>query len=366
MEIISVLEELVKIPSISGATKETRQVIAKVEELLSNIPSLLVTKGEINKTPYLRACTRKENKDMLWVVSHLDVVPAPAQLFELRQKGDKLLGRGVFDMKGVAAATITALSKLAKASDHNVGLLFTTDEEIGGKNGVGSIVGPDFLGSVALVLDQGDNFVLMEKMKGVLWVDISAFGTSAHGARPWLGDSAISLLVEYLHDFSTWFSQTIPQKDGNNYFTTMNIGTINGGTTPNQVSESAHATLDIRFVTDQDAQKILDYLKHHTVNKKISVTVKMHEQNVETDVHEHWYAETQRLINVLGITQGPGGEKLGHGSTDGRYFSPFGIPVITTRPPGGAQHSDKEWASKRGLEDLERLILALMELTKAS
>ena len=60
---------------------------------------------------------------------HLDVVPGRPEQFEPRIEGDRLIGRGAYDMKGGLAAMMCAL-KDAEAQDRvRVRLVCVPDEE---------------------------------------------------------------------------------------------------------------------------------------------------------------------------------------------------------------------------------------------
>ncbi len=360
-----ILETLVRIPSVSGDTVHTNAVIEAVEKMLAEASVEHVKTGEINQVPYLVASSRPTDSHTVWFISHLDVVPADKKMFQVTEDADKYYGRGVFDMKGMAAAVLSAFLRVKSLPDINVGLMFTTDEEIGGKNGVGTLAKEnEFHGAAAYVLDQGTDFVLMEKMKGVLWLEVAATGTAAHGARPWLGDSANEKLISILHEFGTWFKSAIPQDHPKQYFTTYNIGTINGGEATNQVSDAARATIDVRFVSDSEAQHIEEALQ--AMAKKldgVKISVLAREPFVETDTTAKWFQATKKMLADLGEHQVKDGERLGHGSTDGRYFAPHRVPVISTRPPGGDQHGPDEWVSKAGLQKLEELVYRIMALT---
>lgn len=358
-----ILSQLINTPSVTGDLTSSEAVIKFVSSLLEPT-GMRQSKDAINKVPYLIASTQEPNENTLWFVSHLDVVPAEADMFKLRSDEKNYYGRGVFDMKGMAAAVLAAFLQLPDPSKANVGLMFTADEEVGGKSGVGALVDKDFKGAAAFVFDQSADWVMMEKMKGVLWLEVTANGSAAHGARPWLGHSANQDMVDFLHELKKWYDATMPQDDPDQYYTTFNLGTLHGGEATNQVNDKATATIDVRFVSEEDAAKVLDAAK--TLAKKFkSIEVKelMHEPCVNADQSEKWYRKTVELMQGLGIKPGPNGEALGHGSTDGRFFAPFNIPVITTRPPGGGQHGPEEWTSKQGLHDLERLCLELMKAT---
>src|ERR687884_1168170 len=60
---------------------------------------------------------------------HYDVVPARPEQFEPRLQGDRLYGRGAYDMKGGLAAMMCALHDLADQQQVRVRLLCVPDEE---------------------------------------------------------------------------------------------------------------------------------------------------------------------------------------------------------------------------------------------
>lgn len=356
-----ILTELVRIPSVTGDIPEAQNVMQAVKKMLAKSGATTTT-GSIKKFPYLTATTQPANKDMIWFIAHLDVVPADKSLFAVREDEQNLYGRGVFDMKGMAAAILTAFLQHKPGDAKNVGLMFTTDEEIGGRNGVGALAGSGFAGSAAFVFDQSADWVLQEKMKGVLWIEAKASGKAAHGARPWLGKNANSALVAYLSDLQSWYEAHMQQADPDNYYTTLNLGTVHGGEATNQVSGEAVATLDIRFTNETDAQTMLAAAQR-LAKKQGNITIRklLHDPCVITDPSDGWYQRTAVCMNDLGIQPGKNGERFGHGSTDGRYLAPHDISVVTVRPPGGGQHSPAEWASKRGLEELTLLCARLMQ-----
>lgn len=302
---------------------------------------------------------------MIWFISHLDVVPADESMFQLTSDDKNYYGRGVHDMKGMAAAILAAFINLPEIEKTNVGLMFTTDEEIGGRNGVGALV-KDFKGSAAFVLDGSTDFVLQEKIKGVLWLEVTAKGVAAHGSRPWLGQNANEELVEYLHEFKAWYKSNISQEAPHNYYTTFNLGKIAGGKAANQVSDKATAIIDIRFVSEEDAAKMIE-AANNIARKYRNITIKMpiNDPTIVVDVESPWYKRTIELIKTLGIKPGDDIHRYAHGSNDGRYLVPLGIPIIVTRPTGGNQHAEGEWVSKDGLAKLEQLCTMLMEETKS-
>jgi acetylornithine deacetylase/succinyl-diaminopimelate desuccinylase-like protein len=60
---------------------------------------------------------------------HLDVVPGRAEQFSARVEGDRLIGRGAYDMKGGLAAMLCALRDVAGQKDVRVRMVVVPDEE---------------------------------------------------------------------------------------------------------------------------------------------------------------------------------------------------------------------------------------------
>lgn len=358
-----ILNKLVSIPSVTGDLKAAQTVIDSVSSIVKDTGALQ-SRGEINGYPYLTVSSKKPDSNTIWFVVHLDVVPAGDSMFKVTSDDQNYYGRGVFDMKGMGAAALAAFLVLPDLKKKNVSLMFTTDEETGGKNGVGALANKDLPVGAAFVFDQSADWVLQEKMKGIVWLEVTAKGQAAHGARPWLGHNANQEIVNFLSEFKAWYDKTVNRDAPDNYYTTFNLGTVHGGEATNQVGDLAVATVDIRFVDEKEATQVTNAARK--LAKKfqgISVKELMHEPCVNNDTGAEWYKKTVAFMEELGIRPGPNGERYGHGSTDGRFFAPFDVPVITTRPPGGAQHGPNEWVSKKGLDELEKLCFALMKAT---
>ena len=60
---------------------------------------------------------------------HLDVVPGQPEQFEPRIEGDRLIGRGAYDMKGGLAAMMCALKDAGSQDQVGVRLICVPDEE---------------------------------------------------------------------------------------------------------------------------------------------------------------------------------------------------------------------------------------------
>src|SRR6185503_12409594 len=173
--------------------------------------------------------------------THLDTVPpyiAP------RLKKDKLFGRGACDAKGIAAAMLVAADNLAKAGEQRVDLLFVVGEEKGSDGArAANRLKPT---SKFLVNGEPTESKLASGAKGSLRVTVRTTGKAAHSAYAHLGESAIKPMLALL---PTLDDLALP-KDEVLGDTTLNIGTIRGGTEANIVPAAAEAELMLRLVTD--------------------------------------------------------------------------------------------------------------------
>src|SRR5215217_5478775 len=82
-----------------------------------------------NGRPLLTATVGPESGPTIVLHGHLDVVPGRPEQFEPRIEGDRLYGRGAYDMKGGLAAMICALRDLADQDRVRVRFVCVPDEE---------------------------------------------------------------------------------------------------------------------------------------------------------------------------------------------------------------------------------------------
>jgi succinyl-diaminopimelate desuccinylase len=189
-------------------------------------------------------------------------------------KDGKLYGRGVCDMKGGIACSILAATLLAEHRDAWAGEIVLTlagDEENMGSLGSGWLLEhvPHAKGDANICGDVGSPRVVRFGEKGLMWVEIEATGSPAHGAHVHKGTNAIDRLrtaLDRLKDLEDVPFQAPPvvtaaiarAKPVSEPLSgageaetlgrvTVNIGTIEGGASPNLVPTHAIARADIRL-----------------------------------------------------------------------------------------------------------------------
>lgn len=173
--------------------------------------------------------------------THLDTVPPyiPPKL-----DGDRLYGRGACDAKGIAAAMMVAAETLVAGGEDRVDLLFVVGEEKGSDGArAANNLNPT---SRYLINGEPTESKLASGCKGALRFMVRTRGKEAHSAYSYLGKSAIEPLLKLLptiHDLKFPVDDILGE-------TTVNIGTIRGGTEANIVPGQAESELMLRLVSD--------------------------------------------------------------------------------------------------------------------
>jgi succinyl-diaminopimelate desuccinylase len=340
-EIAQLTRQLVAFPSTIDKPEKKRAVLYYAEQWLKrngidnrilnhpDSPSLLTqVKGNIKKT--------------ILILAHLDVVPASEIMFQAKQSGNILRGRGVIDDKGPAAIMMLLLNELKdELNKPTVKLLITTDEEVGGPEGAKRLAKKGVVGKIdaLFVPDGGDAGTIVYKEKGMIHLTLEATGKTAHGSQPWEGENAIVKLWEAYHAIQKIFDGA-DTKSKNHWHPTVTIGTLNGGDAINKVPDFATMGLDIRFTEKYSLDGIKTKINQAIKGKAKIIDSKEGEllaSPPEDSIIKHYKKVMEEELKCK-ITLG--GE---HGASDARYFSKFNIPIWLHNPKGGGGHSDEEW-----------------------
>jgi acetylornithine deacetylase len=197
-------------------------------------------------------------KPRVLLTSHIDTVPPfipysiapPRSLLASTINSETVIsGRGSVDAKASVAAQIVALIDLLEANkieEDDVILLFVVGEET---TGDGMRYFSETLGNLdpspnfeAAIFGEPTEGKLACGHKGFLSCRAIAHGKAGHSGYPWLGLSAIEILMRALVKvLDTDLGSS--ERFGN---TTVNVGTINGGVAANVIAEHAEAHLGIR------------------------------------------------------------------------------------------------------------------------
>jgi acetylornithine deacetylase len=187
--------------------------------------------------------------------THFDCVPpfSPS-----RVDGNRILGRGSCDAKGILAAQVAAADRLMREGESRVGLVFVVGEERG-SDGARRANEAATGGCRFLIDGEPTDNRLGLATRGILRLKLHATGRAAHSSFPELGESAIDKLIDALIDLRSIELPADPVL-GRTHYT---VGLIDGGVAPNVVSPSAEAEVMFRTVSDGAAvRRVVASLDH--------------------------------------------------------------------------------------------------------
>lgn len=344
-----ILRTLVSLPTTTGNYDACRQTFDYVESFLKK-HKFYVKRLEWNGTESLIATTHPTKTPKVYLAGHIDVVPAEEHMFELKESGDNYTGRGVLDMKGAIAAYLGAVRELgAHNSDHDYGIMLTSDEEVGGFDGAKHLAKEGYLPSVLVLMDGGNNWKMERFAKGLWHLTIETSGVSAHGSRPWEGENAIEKLIVGLNEIKQLFKEAKPEHS------TINIGTIQGGEAINQIPATASASIDMRFASEKDQTTITKQITGIALKHGLTLRTEVSGNSMTTDQDNPYIATFAKELGA--VTGQPVEWVMSNAGTDGRFFAETGVQCAVTYPQGGGHHSASEWISKQSLQQMETLFV---------
>jgi succinyl-diaminopimelate desuccinylase len=360
-QLIRVTQRLVAVAS-PNPPSDTEEIARVAEALLREIPGIEVDIIEPEprvKSLIGRIRSGKPGRRLIFN-GHLDTFPILEQLpwtvppLGGVLKDGKLYGRGVCDMKGGIACSLLAAKLLAEnksAWSGEIVLTLAGDEENMGSLGTGWMLEhiPHAKGDANICGDVGSPKVVRFGEKGLMWVEVEATGSPAHGAHVHRGTNAIDRLrgaLDRLKDLETIPFQAPPvvtqaiakakpiseplSGAGESEVlqrVTVNIGMIEGGTSPNLVPTHAIARADIRLpigiTTDVLAAKLDEWLA--PIEGVSWRAIRRFEASFTPPDSEIIMRTARVAAEVLGTAPAV---NMRVGGSDSRWYRPAGVPTV--------------------------------------
>jgi succinyl-diaminopimelate desuccinylase len=281
---------------------------------------------------------------------HLDVVPAREGQFSPRVEGDRLIGRGAYDMKGALAAMMYALKDAAAQDDVRVRLVCVPDEESEDvtRRATDLLVKGGLRGDFALTGEPTDLHIGVEA-KGVLAARVLVSGTAAHGSTPWLGDNAILKAHDAFRRI-----ETLPfSRESSDLFDrpSINLARIVGGDAFNKVPDACTMDVDIRFLPNQRPDEILEQIRAIGDLEILKTFIRAPTMVSRSNPY------VLALRDAVGRSIEGDALSVGRdGASDVIYFVEAGIPAVEFGPVGGGHHGPHEWVSLSSLARYRRAL----------
>jgi succinyl-diaminopimelate desuccinylase len=309
---------------------------------------------EHNGLPVLVAEAGSSRPEVPCVVfhGHLDVVPGGAEQFQPRIEGERLIGRGAYDMKGGLAGMMCALKDLENQDRVRVRFVCVPDEESEelDERSTDDVVARGLGGDFAITGEPTDMHIGIEA-KGVLVLRIVVHGRAAHSSTPWLGDNAVLKAIEAFRSIGS-----LPfARESSEMFDrpSINLGRIEGGRALNMVPDECTMAVDVRYLPGQDAGEIAAQVA--TIDG-IEVTRMFIHPPVTVSRNDPY---VRGLREAVARSNPVGNEAMSvgrDGASDAASFIEAGIPAVEFGPEGAGHHGPDEWVSLPSLARYRRAL----------
>ncbi len=293
---------------------------------------------------------------------HLDVVPAHAGQFTPVIEGDRLIGRGAYDMKGALAAMMAATKDVADQDGVRVRFVCVPDEESEDvtRRSTDTLVAEGLRGDFAITGEPTDLHIGVQA-KGVLAVRVAVSGVSAHGSTPWMGDNAILKAHDAFRRI-----ETLPfSRESSDLFDrpSINLARIQGGDAFNKVPDVCQMDVDIRFLPNQDPGEVLAQIRSIPDLEIVKCFTRA------PAIVSRRNPYVRALRDAVGRTIDGEALSVGRdGASDAISFLEAGVPAVEFGPIGAGHHGPDEWVSisslgrfREALGDFVRLLPGWLE-----
>ncbi|HEX4202484.1 MAG TPA: M20 family metallopeptidase [Chthoniobacterales bacterium] len=390
--VTEILMDLIAIPSVSSASNRAvidyaRQWLTPnqwtirtfpyadpngIEKInLVAAPRRLLRHGrpdEAFASPIGSSVTRGSREDdvpsvELALVCHTDTVPYPDDWPEAvhpKVMNGRVYGRGACDVKGFLACILAAVGD-PELAEQSLAVVLTADEEIGCV-GAKRLLGEKRLNARNAVVGEPTQLHPVVAGKGYALGEVVVRGKAAHSAFPQAGRSAILDAVTLIDSIRKIGLRAATERHErfDPPFTTVNIGTISGGTAKNIVPAECRFLVEWRPVPGQNERWIADLIREELAraqreDPELQATFEpiRIDPGFETDSQSKLVGELERLSGNAAVAVAFG--------TEAPYLKKLGAETVVFGP--GDMKTAHSVEENVPVEELERCVEILSSLT---
>ncbi|MEI5583425.1 MULTISPECIES: M20/M25/M40 family metallo-hydrolase [unclassified Agromyces] len=275
-----------------------------------------------------------------------------------RPDGDRVVGRGAYDMAGGLAVAMVAAAT-APDLPGDIVLAFAADEEFGsfGMEELLSALDDEGGADGAVVLEPTDLEVTIAH-RGFAWYRVEYEGRAAHGSQPELGVDAIDRATDGLVALRALGAETAARPRHPLLGTgTVRVATIEGGTDAATVADRCMLVVEVRTLPgDPDPRAELERaLAPSGPARVVPLAARpAMEADPGAPIARAVLAAVERITGVSAVRRGD------PWWTDAGLLAERGVPVVLVGPAGGGAHADEEWVSTASLRTLVDVVGAVV------
>jgi len=311
-ETVSLLKDMIRIDTVNPPGNE-KVLAEKIKEKFDQlgISSEVVDLGH-DRANVIGVIKGTGERKALLLNGHLDTVP-PGDVdweygpFSGTIVDNKIYGRGAADMKSGLAAMIMAAGAVKKAGIPLMGDLIiagTAGEETDSLGAFHYLKSTELKDVGAIIIGEPTSCKIKIAEKGALWLELTTYGKTSHGAFPEKGINAIVHMNMLLNEILNYKLKCEENKLLGK--PTLNISTINGGVKTNVVPDRCTVTVDIRTVPPmehesiiKDFESMVEKLKKQVEGFNAELKVLNNRPAVETGAYDPFIKMGQKVAKEL-------------------------------------------------------------------
>jgi len=302
---------------------------------------------------------------------HTDTVPYAADWPEATVPfiaDDLLYGCGSCDVKGFLACLLTAVEECESSPLRpDLRIVLTADEEIGCL-GAQRLLASGLLQPRRLVIGEPTSLHPARAGKGYCLAEITVLGAEAHSAHPKQGRSAIFGAARLIREIELLADRLSQHR--NEFFdpayTTINVGTIHGGTAKNIIPARCSFLVEWRPIPSEDVSSvpnaikaIVQQIQQDDPSFRVDIKVLRQQSGFETP-------QESSLVRAVEFLTAKASVAIPFGS-EANLFASVAREIIVFGPGDmRTAHSPRECVPLAELHEAVRCIRSLMQTSRIS
>ena len=372
-----ILADLVAFPIISGDSN--LPIVEYITDYLSHygIESRL-SFDETGKKANVFATIGPKTTGGIMLSGHTDVVTTKGQdwthpAFDLLETNDRLYARGSVDMKGFLALCLAQVPEMIKANlKCPIHLGITYDEETGSFGA--KVLAEDIKDlpyrPAYCIVGEPTQMQVIAAHKGGYEITTHIKGVDGHSSDPDRGVSAIHYAVKfmnYLLDVRSRLAQSPDlQSPFKPAYSSINIGTLNGGVSRSTIAAQCHFDWELRLMPEENGDQLLTEINNFAQSKLLpQMQSKFAQSSIETIITAYYpglaYQSESDLLKIMHSLTGNNEFTVVPFGTDAGCFQQAGIETVVFGPGSIDQaHKSDEYIEvsqlNKGIQFMQQLI----------
>ncbi|MGH8826187.1 MAG: M20/M25/M40 family metallo-hydrolase, partial [Jiangellaceae bacterium] len=279
-------------------------------------------------------------------------------------EGDRMYGRGTYDMKAGLAAALIAAREASRLNLPGQVIVAAVADEEHSSIGVQEVLA--HIRTDAAIVTEPTELTVATAHRGFVWTEIDVVGVAAHGSRPHLGKDAIlktGPILIALSDLNEQLRGRTHPRLGSGF---VHGSIIHGGREESTIPDSCRLTIERRTLpgetledVERDIAELLSRCRTADPELEASARTTLSRPPFEiADDERIVQSVAKAAMNVLGQPAELAGVSYW---ADAALIGNAGIPTVLFGPPGDGAHADVEWVSTRGTIDCAATLIRVAQ-----